>query len=182
MGAHIVRIDKPKNSSKGTHGWQVRAGGKRKYHSKLFSDNVYGSKGKALVAAEGYLDQYVKKNPEHTEPPYPHHFREEGLMSNNKSGVNGVCRSWGYPGWDKKKEYRMDYWSAFCGVGPQGQRNSWHKRYYVNTHGEYEAKRLAIEFRKGWEEAIKEGEDALEEFFQREHFDKITYDNRFGRG
>ena len=181
MGAHIVRIDKPKNSPKGTHGWQVRAGGKRKYHSKLFSDNVHGSKGKALVAAEEYLDQYKKEHPDHVKPRRLHHFIEEGLMANNKSGVNGVFRGWSYPGWDKKKVYRMDYWAAFCSIGPQGQRNKWSKCFYVTTHGEEEAKRLAVEFRKGWEEAAVEGEEAIKEFFEREHFDKMTYDNRFGR-
>ena len=57
---HIVRIDKPKDDPRhGTHGWQVRVGGKRGYHSRLFSDNTYGSKGKALVAAEEYLAEYI---------------------------------------------------------------------------------------------------------------------------
>lgn len=179
MGAFIVRLDKPKNSSKGTHGWQVRVGGKRKYHSKLFSDNIYGSKGRALLAAEAYLDKYLKENPQYAQPSHPFSFREK-LRSNNKSGVTGVGKSWGYPGWDKKKQYRMDFWYAFCPVGPKGQRNTWHKRFYVDTHGEAEARRLAIEFRKGWEKAAKEGKEALEAFFQREFYDKMTDNHLFG--
>jgi len=182
MGAFIIRLDKPKNSAKGTHGWQVRVGGKRKYHSKLFSDNVYGSKGKALLAAEEYLNDYLKVHPQHAEPPRPHHFMEKTMMSNNKSGVTGVGKSWGYPGWDKKKQYKMEYWYAFCPIGPKGQRNTWRKRFYVNTHGDAEARRLAVEFRKGWEEAAKKGEAALKEFFQREFYDKMSYDRYFGQG
>ena len=178
--AHIVRIDKPKNSTKGTHGWQVRAGGRRGYHSKLFSDNTFGSKGKALVAAEEYLRNYLKENPEMaTKPRGP--FRQQfgsgkEVQANNTSGVNGVYRTHAYHGWDKKKEHKAFYWAAFCSIGPKGQKR-WTKRFYVDTHGETEAKRLAIEFRQGWEEAVKGGQRALDEFFDREFFDK--QDSRF---
>ncbi len=65
MGS-IIRIDQPKdNSSKGTHGWQVRSptGSPKKYHSKLFSDNKLGGKQQALEAAQAYLKEYQEKNP-----------------------------------------------------------------------------------------------------------------------
>jgi len=179
---HIVRIDHPKNSSKGTHGWQVRVGGKRGYHSKLFSDNVYGSKGKALVAAEEYLEEFVKAHPE-LEPQknnWPFWTSEtQDVRSNNTSGINGVHKTYTYHGWDKKKKHKAWYWAAFCPIGPEGQRNKWMKRFYIDSHGEEEAKRRAIEFRKMWEEAAKQGEEALEEFFEREHYDKMV-DTRFG--
>lgn len=176
--AHIVRIDCPKNSpTKGTHGWQVRVGGKRGYHSKLFSDNRYGSKGKALVAAEAYMEGYVKLHPEEdarrTLPFYTHFKNGNTVRSNNKSGINGVYRSHSYHGWDKSRTFKAYFWAAFCPIGPEGQRNRWFKRFYVDTHGEQEAKRLAIEFRKMWEEAAKEGEKALKDFFEREHFDQM---------
>ncbi len=174
--AFIVRIDAPKNSKKGTHGWQVRAGGKRGYHSKLFSDTQYGSKGKALVAAEQYLEEYLKAHPEladTTGPPFRFDDSDE-VQANNKSGVNGVHKTYTYHGWDKKKEHKAWYWAASCPIGPQGQRNRWTRRFYIDTHGDEEAKRLAVEFRQMWEEAVKEGEAALKEFFDREHYDRIV--------
>lgn len=185
--AHIVRIDQPKNDpTKGTHGWQVRVGGSRGYHSKLFSDNVYGSKGKALVAAEEYLEQYLKDHPEEAQrrtkplwPPYRQFNNGKKVQANNKSGVNGVHKTYTYNSWDKKRKHKAWYWAAFCPIGPEGQRNRWFKRFYVDSHGDAEARRLAIEFRKMWEEAVEKGEDALKEFFDREHYDKMV-DTRFG--
>ena len=92
---YIIRIDKPKNSVKGTHGWQVRVhtGVPKKYHSKLFSDQKCGSKGKALVAAEEYLAQYLKEHPEAPKMPVHVPYHRGRLSIRNKSGVTGVCRT-----------------------------------------------------------------------------------------
>jgi len=175
--AYIVRVDKPKdNPQKGTHGWQVRGSKARGYHSKFFSDGVHGGRQQALEAAREYRIQYEQEHPtEANRMQYPHGFRVGDPLINNKSGVTGVYRSQ-----DIKTLRNGDvsvnyYWAAFCPIGPSGQRNKWSKTYHVNKYGEEEAKQLAIEFRKGWEEAALQGEEVLEEFFVREFYDKIDY-------
>ncbi|MBN1219089.1 MAG: hypothetical protein JXM69_09175 [Anaerolineae bacterium] len=170
MGAHIVRLDKPKNDpSKGTHGWQVRVGGDRGYHSKLFSDNVHGSRGKALIAAEEYLAEYLKEHPEwagSNQEQYPHGFDEGGPRANNKSGVRGVYRTYAYGRWDAKKERKQYYWAAHYSIDREGRRRvRRHKRFLVDEYGEEEAKRRAVEFRSMWEEAALQGVEAVKKFF-----------------
>ncbi len=170
MGS-IVRIDQPKDDSdKGTHGWQVRASTDtpKKYHSKLFSDSKHGGDQSALEAAQAYLKEYRAKN-----PYIPRHGFRSGTQANNTSGVIGVYRTYHYYRHDEKKIPRY-YWEAFCPIGPDGQRNRWGKRFYVHTHGEEKAKELAIEFRKNWEEAAREGEEALKEFFVKYHYNKSS--------
>ena len=166
---HIVRIDQPKNDpAKGTHGWQVRVGGKRGYHSKLFSDNVFGTKGKALVAAEEYLKEYLAAHPEfpHEAPPFREYSTETGVQANNKSGRNGVYRTYDYGRWDVKKEHKRYYWAAFYSIDANGRKHvRRHERWYVDEYGEEIAKKLAIEFRDMWEEAAKQGPEAVKRFF-----------------
>lgn len=82
-----VRIDSPS-----THGWQVRfyyqEDDKVKYHSKLFSDGVYGSKAKAYKAAIAYRDKVY--------PRYANAYRDRSLEPyrradrRNNSGVPGI--------------------------------------------------------------------------------------------
>ncbi|MFQ5614821.1 MAG: AP2/ERF family transcription factor [Anaerolineae bacterium] len=161
----IIRIDKRAGKKGGaTRGWQVRVptGEPRKYHSRLFSDSKYGSKGKALVAAEAYLEEYLQAHPVILKqvPPYPFGYKKGILQSNNKSGRSGVCRTHSYHGRTGKKQ---EFWAAFCPIGPDGRR--YLKRFYIVTHGEEEAKRLAIEFREMWEEAAEQGPDAIRRFF-----------------
>lgn len=156
----IIRLDKDEGPNKvGTHGWQVRfpTGEPRKYHSKLFSDSTYGSKGKALVAAEEYYEEYLEKyeadiiasqKPFRQRPP-----------SNNKSGRVGVYRSYNFT----KKGFKQEFWGAFCPQGPGGSRYT--KAFYVYSNGEEEARRMATEFREMWEEAALKGPDAIRKFF-----------------
>lgn len=164
--AHIVRIDNPKaNPHRGTHGWQVRMSGSRGYHSKFFSDSLYAGKEGAWSVAEEYLNAYLAAHPEEKRGRYPDGYKKGLLQSNNHSGVNGVYRThtiWKHGGGKGGKVY---YWAAFCPRGPAGQVNSWSKRFYIHHHGEAEAKRLAIEFRRGWEMAADEGEKAIAQFF-----------------
>ncbi len=163
---YIVRVDKPKNEpAKGTHGWQVRGAGKRGYHSKLFSDNVYGSKDKALVAAEEYLTEFVKAHPEEGRT-YPSYHKGK-LFANNKSGATGVFRTHEYGRWDKKKERKRYYWCAFYTIDGRGRKQvKGYEKFYVEEWGEAEAKRRAIEFRQMWEEAARVGEEAVKRFFE----------------
>ncbi len=174
MGS-IVRIDQPKaDLEKGTHGWQVRvpSGEPKKYHSKLFSDSKYDSKDESLVAAEEYLVDYREKNPIVLRRRRDGlHYRKK-LQVNNTSGKTGVYRTYHYFSWDKARKRRF-YWEAFCPIGPDGQRNRWGKRFYVDTYGEDEAKRRAIEFREMWEVAATAGEEALKQFFA-EHHDGVV--------
>ncbi len=169
----IIRIDKAKSKKGGnTHGWQVRlpTGEARKYKSKLFSDGVHGSKGKALVAAEEYLEAYLKEHPEQdklSNPPY-----SKVLQERNKSGKTGVYRSH-----DKNQKKAGEgpkryFWGAFIPTGPYGTRFT--KSFYIDEYGsEEEAMAHAIDFRKLWEEAVNTSEEAVREFFQRYHFDEI---------
>ncbi len=172
---YIVRVDKPKNEpTKGTHGWQVRGAGKRGYHSKLFSDNVYGSKGKAMIAAQEYLAEYLEANPKEGVIP----SREQNLFplgfytgekkwANNKSGVTGVFRTHDYDQRDTKKENKRYYWGANYSIDRFGKRKTMRiERFYIDEHGEGEAKRRAIEFRQMWEEAARAGVEAVKRFFE----------------
>lgn len=173
---YIIRIDQPKDlPTKGTHGWQVRfpTGEPRKYHSKLFSDNLYGGPEKSCEAAQAYLNQcrqtreYLPREHDH---PCPRYVLMKGkLQANNTSGRTGVFRTHAYHGQTGKKQ---EYWGAFCPLGPDGQRNRWTKRFYVSSHGEEEAQRLALEFREMWEQAADNGETAIKEFFE-EYYDGI---------
>ncbi|MBN1218651.1 MAG: hypothetical protein JXM69_06975 [Anaerolineae bacterium] len=165
----IIRLDKPKHDfNHGTHGWQVRLpiGIPNKYHSKLFSDNIYGSKGQALVAAEEYLAEQLEKYPERYKSARPENIPFMSKPpSNNKSGRTGVYRSHSYHGKTGKKQ---EFWAAFCPVGPFGYR--WTKRFYIVTHGEEEARALATEVRELWEEAAAQGPEAIQRFFD-EYYD-----------
>jgi hypothetical protein len=155
----ICRIDK-----RHTHAWQVRGPGKRGYHSRLFSDGRYGGREAALAAARSYraelLDQLgpsARRN-----RPYPHHFHEGQRLSNNKSGVTGVFRTYQYHG---QTGLKQEYWGAFVSIGPSGQ--PYFKRFYINDErDEAEAFRLAVEFRQMWEEAARQGEGAIRQFFR----------------
>ncbi|RME97573.1 MAG: hypothetical protein D6768_19350 [Chloroflexi bacterium] len=166
----IIRVDKPKNSVKGTHGWQVRfpTGVPRKYHSKLFSDGKYGSRGKALVAAEEYLEEYRQTHPyTGTGANRPYWPKEKPLFKNNTSGRTGVYRTHDYAKTDKEKKHKRYYWGAFYsidGEGNQGVRR--HERWYVHEWGEELAKQKAIAFREMWEEAADKGPEAVKDFFE----------------
>ncbi len=165
--AYLVRLDK-----ENTHGWQARipSGHPRKYYSKLFSDSKYGPEAKR--AAYEYMTEYLQEYPEltkfskHNLNLYPNGFEErECLRSNNTSGTTGVFRSYEYTG--PKKKRKLFYWCASCSIdrhGRSGKRAT--KKFYIDTHGENEAKSMAIEFRKMWEEAAQKGKVAVIEFFE----------------
>jgi hypothetical protein len=174
--AHIVRLDKPKNSTKGTHGWQVRGSARRGYHSKLFSDRMLGGREASLKAAQEYLAEYRIKHPElGLRPQKP--FHDGKILNSNKSGITGVYYTQYAHRWDKERT--VSYWCAFVARGPKGQKR-WHKKFNIDRYGFYEAKRLAIEFRKEWEKAIStEDPKVLEDFFEEYHFSRII-DTRFG--
>lgn len=53
----ISRIDQPEKKN---HGWYVRV---HKFRKKLFSDSIYGSRRRALEAAENQRDIYFDSLP-----------------------------------------------------------------------------------------------------------------------
>ena len=173
MAYQIIRIDKDKSKSGGnTHGWQVRVGQnlKKGYHSKLFSDGKYGGQGKALVAAEEYLEKYLQAHPEYNfqsdRPRWKRGFNEYGTLgSRNKSGRNGVYRSREHPRRDKSR-YQY-FWAASYTIDRFGKtgiiRN---QKFLIDEYGEEGAKQKAIEFREMWEEAAKEGVEGVKAFFE----------------
>jgi hypothetical protein len=156
--AFICRIDK-----RGTHAWQVRGNGHRGYASKLFSDNKYGGKEQALATAKAYLEELeAQLGPAAARNnPYPHRFHEGQILRNNKSGVTGVLRTHQYHSRTGQKE---EYWAVYVAIGPYGQ--PYLKKFYINdSHDEEEAFRLAVEYRKLWEEAARQGPQAIRRFF-----------------
>jgi len=170
MLAHIVRID-----TGGTHGWQARIGTSKKslkYSSKFFSDSRHGGSRKARKLAEEYLRSNL------TALGFPNHplGRRVGMQfidepekrsRANTSGRTGVYRS-------RLKRRRggkvtvQDYWAAHYTIGATGERKKGIKRFfYGQTRTEREAKKLAVEFRSGWEDAFrKEGAKGLKRFFR----------------
>ncbi len=158
----IIRIDKPKDNPKGTHGWQVRLpiGQPRKYHSKLFSDGVFGGKEAALAAAQAYRQEQLQQHPEKYKALHNRPFAQKP-PSNNTSGRVGVYRSHSYHGKTGKKQ---EFWAAYCPRGPYGR--PWTKQFYIVTHGEEGARELAVELRDMWEEAAMQGTEAIDEFFE----------------
>lgn len=128
----IVRID-----GTCTHGWQVRVYKKNeKYHSKLFSDGVWGGKHKAQAAAKQYKEKCLKKVP----------ARERGRLERSRRygrawgrGIlyiqrqrNGGCIEKAWIGWYYDSEY-------LCQVKRQ---------FSCRIHGYRKAKELAEHFRK----------------------------------
>ncbi len=171
MTTCIVRIDKPKNSPKGTHGWQVRVGGKRGYHSKLFSDNVHGGPDKAKVEAETYLQLYLQEHPE-ARIKYKRRYHKGKRMGSNSSGVTGVYYTEYAHRWNKGQT--VGYWCAFVPHGPKGQKR-WHKKFNIDRYGRDKAKEMAIEFRQEWEKAmdqalLENSDKPIDAFFDEYHY------------
>jgi len=157
----VIRLDKPnKNGRGGTHGWQVRwpTGQPHKYYSKLFSDGLHGGRDSALDKARAYLEEQIKDNPMLNRRTVP--YFQKTLSRNNTSGRIGVYRTHSY----HKSGLKQEFWAAFCSVGPYGRPNM--KKFYISTFDEDEARRLAIEFRERWEEAVLQGQEAIIDLFE----------------
>jgi hypothetical protein len=153
---YLVRI-----YSKKCQGWQVRGSKSRdgSYLSKMFSDGRYGGAEGAKTAADNYLSLL----PQEVVLQYPHGFHQGKPIKRNSSGVNGVYRTHDYT---KRHRIRRDYWAAHFSIDRFGNQHVLrHKRFYIDEHGEKEARQMAIEFRQGWEEAARKGVEAVKQFF-----------------
>lgn len=88
---YLIRIDSEKTK---VIGWQVRLNRKGNYLSKLFSDNVYGSKELAKIEAIIFRDQELKARGEGLDTMNARvKVILSTLPSNNTSGILGVSRT-----------------------------------------------------------------------------------------
>ena len=141
----IVRIDTGK-----THGWEIKIKRRGDWTCEMFSDNTYGGSEQALAAATDRRDQILEALP----PKYSRIEIARRMTKKNTSSIVGVRRSvaitkrgnnaWGYPVWE-------------AGGSPRpGVRKI--KRFYIAKWGEEDAKAMAIEQRRQWEEEMIEYE------------------------
>jgi hypothetical protein len=97
-----------------THGWWVRVYKDSKpVESKLFSDGVYGGKGKAKAEAQAHRDKVVKKNK--IVPVHMRKTREHSVDSRSTSGLVGVTLSVA----DKAGSLRVHWSARFMEKGKQ---------------------------------------------------------------
>ncbi|HYX07369.1 MAG TPA: hypothetical protein VE912_11605 [Bacteroidales bacterium] len=128
----ISRVD-----SKGTHGWYVRVYKNGKTYSKLYSDNKYGGKERALKIAKK-----ARKMAEQAMKSIPTKRTRRLVKSDrrNKTGVIGVNRT--------KKRNRSgtvsEYYQVTWSPKPGTTKN---KQWSINKYGEDKAFQLACDFR-----------------------------------
>jgi len=140
----ISRID-----SSHTHCWFVRIYRDGKVHSKSFSDGVYGSKAKALEAAQEYKEEYERENP----PSYASTRLRLKPLRNNASGVVGVSETYGRA--QSNRGAKMPCFSVTWVPTPNRPRC---KKFYFSKYGDREsAFEAAVEFRKAREREILQG-------------------------
>ena len=160
--SHIVRINNPRNH---TVGYQFRC----KCHTKLFSDSQYGSSFKAKKAAHAHKAEH-DATCQSKRSPLPLIRAKKRGNRNNRSKIRGVYRT---HEWNRGNPPRLrKYWVAHYTIDREGRKTSRTKKYYIENHGELEAKRLAVEFRAGWEKAVQKGPEAIADFFREEQMRK----------
>ena len=135
-------ISRIEQAEKNHYGYYVRLNWRGTQFAKFFSDKKYGGKRKALKAAEAYFDELDAQMPLDS---------QVGRMTvRNTSGTVGVNRTK-----STSRGHSYEYWQAQWGYGDH--RKS--AKFSVNKYGEDEAKRLAIETRKKWEQEATQEEE-----------------------
>ncbi len=133
---YIRRIDRTD-----THSWHVSIKRMNQTVTKHFSDRVYGSKEAALKAAMIFRDSILESL---NTTEYALWKRKSPYRERNTSGIIGIGR---YTNKYKKKDGSVSEsasWQAFW----QDQHGKRHIRTFsVKTHGEEQAKELAIQAR-----------------------------------
>ncbi len=132
---NILRIDRETHAG----GYLVRVTRKGKMTSEYFTDEDYGGKRKALLAAKEYRDEL-----EDTLKGYTAQQLARKVRSNNTSGLTGVrFVVEADPRWPSNPEY--EYWVAQWSP-EQGVRKT--QRFSVEKYGNDKAYRLAVSARK----------------------------------
>jgi len=132
---NIRRIDNDLNR---TYAWVVQVQRDYKKTVKMFTDNRYGGKRKALNAAIEFRDQLISSDTHH------YHLKKRNVVRrNNSSGVAGVGRyeAIDNPNTNHRRVFWLAMWDDEYGVRRQ-------KRFSVLLYGEDKAKKLAIAERK----------------------------------
>lgn len=128
----ISRID-----SRDTHGWYVRIYKNGKTYSKLYSDNKYGGRDRALlVAFKARLLALESLKDIQTEPKR----RLVTSDKRNKSGIIGVSKTAKINKNGTTSDYYQVTWSPEAG-------HVKNRQWSVRKFGEQNARKLAIEFR-----------------------------------
>lgn len=130
---HIIRQEA---TEKTTAGWKVNLKRRTQYMHKYFTDAKYGGKRNALEAAQTWLDSLMSVA---SDPDYML-WRRNKKPETNTSGIVGVGR---YA--VKYRKGRRLLWQAMW-KDADGKQHC--KRYFVSTHGEREAKALAVAARR----------------------------------
>ncbi len=130
---HITRHE---TSEKTAACWKINLKRRTRYMHKYFPDAKYGGKGNALEAAQAYLDSLMSaaSNPDYML------WRRNKKTEANTSGIVGVGR---YLIRYRKK--RRLLWQAFW-QDADGKKHT--KVFFVSTHGERQAKALAVAARR----------------------------------
>ena len=121
-----------------TGGYLVRLTRRGKLHSQYFRDSEYGSKRKALTAAQDYRDEM-----EGSLKGFTAKQLSKKVRANNTSGTPGVRRVEEQdPRWpsEPKYAYYVAQWSPEKGVRKT-------KRFSIEKYGEKKALQLAIKAR-----------------------------------
>ena len=131
LNRNITRIETS------TCGYEVRVMRGGESRCKLFSDNIFGGKRKALQAAREYRDQLIE---ELADKGMSRKERAQVLSSRNYSGVVGVR----YVEETERRgdrEYVYGHWEAQWSPRP-GQRQK--RRFSVKKYGNRKAMHLAM--------------------------------------
>jgi hypothetical protein len=129
----ISRID-----TRDTHGWYVRIYKNGKTYSKLYSDNKYGGKDRALLVAQKARVIALEALKELPREPKRRLVRTD---RRNKSGIIGVSKTTKI----NKNGTTSDYFQVTWSPEPGKVKN---RQWSVKKYGEEEAGRRAVEYRQ----------------------------------
>jgi len=128
--------------------WEIKIKRRGKWTCEMFSDNTYGGIKPALAAGMKRRDEILKT----LTPKYSRQENASRMTKRNTSGIVGVRRRVEITKrGDKTWEYEV--WEASGSPRPGEQKL---KRFYISKWGEDDAKAMAIEQRRQWEEEMKE--------------------------
>lgn len=127
---NIRRMD---DDARRTHAWIVQVQRKNNIIIKMFSDSLFGSKQKALMAALEYRDFLII-----APSPAEHNLWHRTIVRrNNTSGIPGVGLY--------KRSNGKERWVAFW-IDENGIKKS--RTFSVDVYGQRQAKQLAISERQ----------------------------------